>query len=128
MTVGDGAYRALRRVGVRGRNEDLVADDGVFPSLIRAACADETALMHAWLSVSPCMAIAVAVFAKCACVGRYKQWHNLAALPSWGLRLRWLWQSVFPPTGYLQELYGPDQGRMALLIERGKRAWQRLTS
>ena len=59
---------------------------------------------------------------------RYMQTRNLAALPSWSLRLGWLWQSVFPPTGYLQELYGPDQGRMALLIERGKRAWQRLTS
>ena len=59
---------------------------------------------------------------------RYMQTRNLAALPSWGLRLGWLWQSVFPPTGYLHELYGPDQGRMALLMERGKRAWQRLTS
>ena len=59
---------------------------------------------------------------------RYMQWQNLAALPSWGTRLRWLWQSLSPPTGYLQELYGPERGRVSLLMERGKRAWQRLLS
>ncbi len=59
---------------------------------------------------------------------RYMQWRNLSALPSWGTRLRWLWQSVSPPTGYLQELYGPEQGRVSLLLERGKRAWKRLRS
>ena len=59
---------------------------------------------------------------------RYMQWHNLAALPDWRTRLRWLWQSLSPPTGYLEELYGPDQGRIRLLAERSRRAWQRLTS
>lgn len=59
---------------------------------------------------------------------RYMQWHNLAALPDWQTRLRWLWQSLSPPTGYLEELYGPDQGRIRLLAERSRRAWQRLTS
>ena len=59
---------------------------------------------------------------------RYMQWRNLAALPSWSARLRWLWQSLSPPTGYLQELYGSEQGRLQLLAERGRRAWQRLVS
>ena len=59
---------------------------------------------------------------------RYMQWRNLAALPSLGARLRWLWQSLSPPTGYLEELYGPNQGRLRLLAERSRRAWQRLTS
>ena len=59
---------------------------------------------------------------------RYMQWRNLVALPSLGARLRWLWQSLSPPTGYLEELYGPDQGRLRLLAERSRRAWQRLTS
>ena len=59
---------------------------------------------------------------------RYMQWQNLAALPSLGTRLRWLWQSLSPPTGYLEELYGPEQGRLRLLAQRGKRAWQRFTS
>lgn len=58
---------------------------------------------------------------------RYMQWHNLAALPNWRTRLRWLWQSLSPPTGYLQELYGPGQGRLRLLAERCRRGWQRLT-
>ena len=57
---------------------------------------------------------------------RYMQWHNLAALPDWRTRLRWLWQSLSPPTGYLEELYGPEQGRLRLLAERSRRAWQRL--
>ena len=59
---------------------------------------------------------------------RYMQWQNLVALPSLGTRLRWLWQSLSPPTGYLEELYGPEQGRLGLLAQRGKRAWQRFTS
>ncbi len=57
---------------------------------------------------------------------RYMQRRNLAALPDWRTRLRWLRQSLSPPTGYLQELYGPEHGRIGLLMERGKRAWQRL--
>jgi len=59
---------------------------------------------------------------------RYMQWRNLAALPSWNTRRRWLWQSLSPPTGYLQELYGPDQGRMRLLLERSRRMLRRLTT
>lgn len=56
----------------------------------------------------------------------YMQRRNLASLPSGRVRLRWLWQSLFPPTGYLQELYGSERGRMWLLMERGRRACQRL--
>ncbi len=59
---------------------------------------------------------------------RYMQWQNLAALPSWSDRLGWLRQSLLPPTGYLQELYGPERGRTWLLMERSKRAWRRLIS
>lgn len=57
----------------------------------------------------------------------YVQRQNLRALPL-GLRVRWLWQRLFPATGYLRELYGPEQGRVTLLMERGKRMWRRLTS
>lgn len=56
----------------------------------------------------------------------YMQRRNLASLPSGRVRLRWLWQSLLPPTGYLQELYGSERGRMWLLMERGRRACRRL--
>lgn len=58
---------------------------------------------------------------------RYMQSRNLAALPGWSMRLRWLWQGLNPPTGYMDELYGPGQGRMALLWQRARRAVQRLS-
>lgn len=59
---------------------------------------------------------------------RHVQVANLEALPSWSVRARWVWQSLMPPTSYLEELYGPGKGRVALLMERGKRAWKRLIS
>src|SRR5690606_15503428 len=37
---------------------------------------------------------------------RYLQWRNLRALPGWMARLRWLWDRLFPPLGYMRESYG----------------------
>jgi len=58
---------------------------------------------------------------------RYMQWMNFKALPTYAARLRWVWQRLFPPTGYLREIYGEaDAGRGALLLERVRRLGQRL--
>lgn len=58
----------------------------------------------------------------------YMQRQNLRALPSLVMRAHWLWQRLFPPADYLRELYGTEQGHATLLMERCRRAWQRLTS
>lgn len=59
---------------------------------------------------------------------RYMQGQNLAALPSMRRRARWLWQRLFPPLGYLQELYGSDRGLASLWMQRVQRAIDRLRS
>lgn len=59
---------------------------------------------------------------------KYMQGRNLAALPSLRMRARWLWQRLFPPVGYMQELYGTDHGAASLLRQRLRRAIQRLKS
>ncbi len=59
---------------------------------------------------------------------KYMEGRNLAALPGLRLRLRWLWQRMFPSQPYLQELYGSGQGRAALLLVRLRKAMGRLAS
>jgi len=59
---------------------------------------------------------------------KYMQARNLAALPSLRMRARWLWQRVFPPKRYLQELYGVDRSAASLWMQRMKRAIWRLRS
>ena len=59
---------------------------------------------------------------------KYMQGRNLAALPSLRARARWLWQRLFPPVGYMQELYGADRGAASLLMQRVQRAIRRLRS
>lgn len=56
---------------------------------------------------------------------KYMQRRNLAALPSLQLRLRWLWQRLFPPIGYLRELYGADLGIISLWLQRALHAFRR---
>lgn len=57
---------------------------------------------------------------------RYLQRRNLAALPGWTARARWLWSRAFPPSGYLRELYGPDVSRAQLLGTRLRRLLGRM--
>jgi hypothetical protein len=57
----------------------------------------------------------------------YIQRQNLRALPTLSLRARWLWQRVFPPKGYLRELYGKDVSVPGLWLERVRRAIGRLS-
>jgi hypothetical protein len=59
---------------------------------------------------------------------KYMQGRNLAALPSLRLRARWLWQRLFPPVGYLRELYGADRSVASLWMKRVRRAIGRLRS
>jgi hypothetical protein len=59
---------------------------------------------------------------------KYMQARNLAALPSLRVRARWLWQRVFPPKRYMQELYGVDRSAASLWMQRMKRAVWRLRS
>lgn len=57
---------------------------------------------------------------------RYMQRQTFVALPSLGLRLRWLWQRVFPSRDYLTYLYGEQTGYAGLMWQRFKRVLQRL--
>ena len=59
---------------------------------------------------------------------KYMQGRNLAALPSLRVRARWLWQRLFPPVRYMQELYGTDRGAASLFMQRLQRAIRRLRS
>jgi hypothetical protein len=59
---------------------------------------------------------------------KYMQARNLAALPSMRVRARWLWQRLFPPKAYMQELYGTDLSTASLWMQRLKRAILRLRS
>ena len=63
---------------------------------------------------------------------RLSDWHYMQrktfeALPTRGLRLRWLWQRVFPSRDYLAYLYGNEhQSYAALMFERFRRARRRV--
>lgn len=57
---------------------------------------------------------------------RYMQRKTCEALPGIGLRLRWLWQRVFPSRDYLEYLYGPHPSYAALMVARIKRVVQRV--
>lgn len=50
-------------------------------------------------------------------------WHSL---PGWGIRLRWAWQRLFPSRDYMAYLYGVDRSYPSLLLERLRRASQKL--
>lgn len=56
----------------------------------------------------------------------YMQRQNLRALPSRRAYLQWMWGRLFPPLGYLRELYGADKSTAALLLERARRLLRRL--
>ena len=62
---------------------------------------------------------------------RLSDWHYMQrktfeALPTQRLRLRWLWQRVFPSRDYLAYLYGKERHNYAaLLFERLRRAMRR---
>ena len=63
---------------------------------------------------------------------RLSDWHYMQrktfeALPTMSLRLRWLWQRVFPSRDYLSYLYGSEhQSYAALMAERFRRAMRRV--
>ncbi len=57
---------------------------------------------------------------------KYMERLNLAAMPSLSGRARWLLHRLFPPLSYLRELYGPDKGALQLVVERARRALDRL--
>lgn len=57
---------------------------------------------------------------------RYLQWRNLRALPGWRMRLRWLWGRLFPPAGYMRELYGGEVSARTLMATRLRRLFARL--
>lgn len=57
---------------------------------------------------------------------KYMQLRNFAKLPSLRERATWLQQTLFPPRGYLQELYGRDVGLPGLWGKRIKQALRRL--
>ena len=65
---------------------------------------------------------------------RLSNWHYMQrktfeALPTIGLRLRWLWQRVFPSRDYLSYLYGSEQkSYAALMIERFRRTMRRMVN
>lgn len=60
---------------------------------------------------------------------RYMQRKAFDALPTTRLRLRWLWQRVFPSHDYMVCLYGgEDRSYVALLAQRFKRVLQRVSS
>lgn len=58
---------------------------------------------------------------------RYVNRENLRALPDWPTRVRWLWDRLFPNSGYLREAYGVDAPRPWLLWLRLRRALSRFT-
>ena len=58
---------------------------------------------------------------------RYVQRRNFAALGSIE-KLTWLWDSTFPPAGYLRELYGSERGWFGLMWQRLLRLAARFTS
>lgn len=55
----------------------------------------------------------------------YMQWQNYCALPTRGLRLRWLQERLFPPMSRLNALYG-EGARLRLQSRRLGRAFARL--
>lgn len=55
----------------------------------------------------------------------YMQWQNCRALPTLGLRLRWLHERLFPTTSRLRGRYG-DGSRWRLLLRRFLRGLRRL--
>lgn len=58
---------------------------------------------------------------------RYMQHKTFQALPTLALRLRWLWQRVFPSRDYLAYLYeSQHQGYAMLMAERLRRAMRRI--
>lgn len=56
----------------------------------------------------------------------YMQRKTFEALPTLSLRLRWLWQRVFPSRDYLTYLYGEQPSYAALMVERCRRAMRRV--
>ena len=59
---------------------------------------------------------------------RYMQRRTFQALPTIALRLRWMWQRVFPTRDYLAGLYEREhQGYALLMAERFRRAMRRIS-
>lgn len=58
----------------------------------------------------------------------YMQRQTWKALPQPGLRLRWLWQRLFPSRDYLEALYGKKSSYAHLLISRFKFGLRHLRS
>ena len=57
---------------------------------------------------------------------RYMERKTFETLPGTGMRLRWLWQRLFPSRDQLVHLYGDEhQSYAALILERFKRAIRR---
>jgi len=58
---------------------------------------------------------------------RYMQRKTFQALPSLALRLRWLWQRIFPSKDYLAYLYGcENRNYAALMMHRLKKVTQQI--
>ncbi len=56
----------------------------------------------------------------------YLQRQSLRALPDLPTRVAWLWDRVFPTSGYMRELYGRDLSRAGLLWSRFGRLFGRM--
>lgn len=60
---------------------------------------------------------------------RYMQLKTFQSLPTLALRLRWLWQRVFPSRDYLASLYeSQHQSYAMLMVERFRRAIRRIST
>lgn len=59
---------------------------------------------------------------------RYMQRMTFMSLPTFGLRIRWIWQRVFPSRAYMNYLYGDaDRSYVTLVAQRLRRLVVRLT-
>jgi hypothetical protein len=83
------------------------------------------------LAAAPLAALRQAAAHETLDAGRLSDWAYMQqqayrALPSAGLRLRWLWQRLFPSQDYMRALYGDRTSYTALLGERLRRVLAKL--
>ena len=88
----------------------------VLNSLENAALTFESQLPHEWIAALACAETAEVLDARRLSDWRYMQRMTLKSLPTAFLRLKWLWQRLFPSLDYLRYLYGTQHKSYYFLI------------
>ena len=88
----------------------------VINALKNAAEAFESQLPHEWVTALTCAESAETLDAQRLSDWRYMQRMTFKSLPTAFLKLRWLWQRLFPSLDYLRYLYGTQHKSYGYLI------------